>query len=497
MRRGVGRLHLYLVRPARAERRSDWAGPSGSRPLTEEGHAQARDLADWLGRFSIEALACGPSLHCRQTLEPLAEVLGKPILVDDRLDRGADVHEMVERVRELGETNAVVCLNRVLLEETLRTIVGAGKVDVETRCERGAAWMLDGDPPHAIYFAPHRASRDRGAPLKTLQVRQLPVRRGKSARKPRVAVLDMGSTSFHMLVAEWTPEGEPRRIARERVMLRMGSELARDSAVSPALLERSVEAVRNLCAFAVDQKAEQLVAIATEAFRQASNGPEILQELEEAIRGPIHLLSGEEEARVVYRAIGTRLDLGDRAHVGLDLGGGSLEIVVGKGREILFEKSLPLGVARMHGAIGPSEPHAKEDLRKLRQRVRKELTPIVEEIQGLEPASCVAVGGTVRALGRLILRSKGQRSKGPDNSELRGLRLDAVDLSRIGKELAGMTIEERLERPGVSSRRADLLPFGAEILVSVLSLLEMSSLTVCDWGLREGVLLDLIDSQST
>mgnify|MGYP001226634659 CR=1 FL=1 len=94
-----------------------------------------------------------------------------------------------------------------------------------------------------------------------------------------------------------------------------------------------------------------------------------------------------------------------------------------------------------------------------------------------------------RASGRLILRENEAESE-----DLRGLRLDRQDIARIGDEMAYETLEDRLERPGVSSRRADLLPFGAEILATPLSLLGLPSLTVCDWGLREGVLLDLRDS---
>ena len=485
-------MHLYLVRPARAERRSDWSGPGGTRPLTDEGRAQAQGLADWLSRFPIAKLACGPSLHCRETLAPLADALGIPVQVDDRLDRDADLHEMAERVRELGEEDAVICLNRPLLQEALRAVVGAGKNDLETRCERGGAWLIDGEPPRATYFAPHRASLDRGAPIRLDQTLQLSTAGKAAGKHPRVAVLDMGSTSFHLLVAEWTPKGEIRRVARERVMLRMGSELARASTISPGLLDRSIEAVGDLCEFARKNKADELIAVATAALRQADNGPRVLRALEAALGGPIRLLSGAEEARVVYRAIRSRIDLGKQTHLGIDLGGGSLEIIVGRGKEILFETTLPIGVARMHGGIAPEDPHSKSDLRKLRKLVREQIEPHVESISELAPESCVVVGGTARSLGRLILRERGAGS-----DDLRGLRIDRQDLARVGAEMARETLEERLERPGVGSRRADLLPFGAEILTTLLSLLGFPSLTVCDWGLREGVLLDLRDFQES
>ncbi len=486
--RGGSRLRLCLVRTARGERRAEWSGAVALRPLSETGRAQANGLADWLARFEIDSIACGRSLRSRQTLEPLARRLEKPILVDDRLDRDAMADETFARVRELAETRAVVCLAQPVLQTVLEGLLGAETSAFETRCERGGAWMIEGDPPRVMYFSPRIASSDLGRSPEKLETVPLSSRGKKLSSKARVAVLDLGSTSFHLLVADWTPDGEIERVARERLMLRMGSELARSDEVSPELLDRSVDAVERLRAFAKEHKARELVAVATAALREASNGREVLRALEVALGGPIHLLSGEEEARIVYRAIRSRIDLGRRTQIGLDLGGGSLEIVIGRGKKILFDRTLPLGVARMQGSIAPDDPHTNDDLRRLRRRIREEMAPLNDAIARFDPEGCVAVGGTARALGRLVLRERGERS-----ASLRGLRIERSELVRIGEELSRSTHAERLERPGVIARRADLLPFGAEILASVLGQLGLPALVVSDWGLREGVLLELLD----
>ncbi|MFK7898479.1 MAG: histidine phosphatase family protein [Myxococcota bacterium] len=504
------------MRPARAERRSEWSGPDGTRPLTEEGRTQAKGMADWLSQFPIDSLACGPALHHRETLAPLAQALGKQLLVDDRFDSEAPRNELVQRALELGEAGAIVCLSRPILQEVMGALIGPASFDLDSPCERGGAWLIEGEPRRATYFAPRGAARDLGEPIAPLEALTLSksgsgaAAAEESGQSSRFAILDMGSTSFHLLVAEWTPENEIRRIGRDRVMLRMGSELARSETISPDLLERSLDAVQNLCAFAKEHKADKLVAVGTAALREASNGPEVVRQIESVIGGPVHLLSGEDEALIVHRAIRARIDVGHSrgrdVHVGLDLGGGSLEIIVGRGREVLLAKSLPLGVTRLHGMIAPSEVHQQDELRALRHAIREELNPLLEEIKALDPKHCIAVGGTARALCRVLLREQRAAGSLPDAQdatkkntkalEVRGRRLERSELARLGRELAAQTLAERLDRPGVSSRRADLLPFGAEILASVLSLLEMRSLTVCDWGLREGVLLNLLDAES-
>ena len=113
-----------------------------------------------------------------------------------------------------------------------------------------------------------------------------------------------------------------------------GAELARNPEIGERLIERSIEAVRDLCDFAERQKASQLVSIATAALRDADNGASVIKKLEKAIGGPIRVLSGEEEARIVYQAIRSRIALRDQTHLGVDLGGGSLELIVGRGEEI-------------------------------------------------------------------------------------------------------------------------------------------------------------------
>ena len=484
------------MRPARAEKRADWSGPSGTRPLTAEGEAQASALATWLSEFPLTHLACGSRRHCRETLEPLAAKLGLSIHVDDRLDRDVEPHTLLARLRELERQDAVVCLSRSMLLDSVSGLVG-DSVELEGLCERASTWLLEGDPLRATYFAPRAMAPENMAPMTNLAPVALPLgqkstrkstkkRKASATDSTRTAILDMGSTSFHLMVAEWTADGDIQRVARERVMLRMGAELAQRSAIGDRLVERSVEAVRELCAFAEKQKAARLVAIATGALRDASNGAAVVEQLEGALGGPIHVLSGEEEARVVYQAIRSRIALRQQTHLGIDLGGGSLELIVGRGDEILFEHSLPIGVTRLHGMIRPGEPHTQDDLRELRGLVREALEPVVAPIKALQPVSTIVVGGTARALGRIALRDGGR-----DGSELRGLRVDRSTVSQLAADLAEATLAERLARPGVSSRRADLLPFGAEILATVLSMTEQRAMTVCDWGLREGVLLEL------
>jgi exopolyphosphatase/guanosine-5'-triphosphate,3'-diphosphate pyrophosphatase len=316
-----------------------------------------------------------------------------------------------------------------------------------------------------------------------MQLVPQPLRRKRAAHDtPRLAVLDLGSTSFHLLVAETPADCDIRRIASERAMLLMGRELARDAGISRAFVSRAVEAARDLRAVAEEWKADEIVVVGTAALRDAPNGPDVTARLEAALGAPVHLLTGHEEARLIFEAIRARISLKSGATLGLDLGGGSLELAVGDADGVRYEATLPVGVARMQGELMENDPPTATELRALRQRVREALEPHLDAVRTLAPGRCVAVGGTARALAKLVL--------GDDRSP-RGMLLSRARLGDLARRLAAASQEERLAMPGMNPQRANLLPIGAEIFATALSLLGMEGLTICDWGLREGVLLEL------
>jgi exopolyphosphatase/guanosine-5'-triphosphate,3'-diphosphate pyrophosphatase len=479
---------LILVRHARAEKLSGFSGAGGARPLTEAGREQAEGLIDLLRDEDVRSLWCGPSLRCRQTLERRAADRGLEIRVDDRLDQDAPMAVAEQLAARLRAESAVVCTHRRLVLGLARHLLGAGAAsDLEDRCEKGSVWMIEGAPPRGSYFSPRRNGRGLKRVERTsIASHRLKVRRKDRGATDRIAILDLGSTSFHLLVAEPGSDGEVRRVARERVMLRMGSELAKGKRISEAFAGRAVETASDLRRAAASWKAQEIVVVGTASLRQARNGAAVSSAIEEAIGAPVQVLSGEEEARLIFRAICHRLDVGSEMLLGLDLGGGSLELAVGNRRRIRHESTLPVGVARLTGELVHGDPPDAEALRTVRWRVREAVEPERERVAGLTPRTCVAVGGTVRAAARILIAEGSERGR-----SARGLFVSRARLGELGRRLAALPSDERLHVPGMNPRRVDLLPVGIEILCTALSRFGLDGFSVCDWGLREGVALEV------
>jgi exopolyphosphatase/guanosine-5'-triphosphate,3'-diphosphate pyrophosphatase len=229
--------------------------------------------------------------------------------------------------------------------------------------------------------------------------------------------------------------------------------------------------------------------VATAALRDAANGAKLATRISREIGTPVRLLSGEEEARLIFKAFQRRLALGSEPVLGLDLGGGSLEMALGDAREIEWESTLPLGAVRLRSAFVRNDPMRKSELRALRQKVRVSLKPARDALSGARLTKAIAAGGTVRALARLVVGATASEIEPP-------LEISADELEALCEKLVLSNHHERLRTPGVRRRRADLLPTAAVILTTVADVLGLEGFTISDWGLREGVLLSELTGTS-
>jgi exopolyphosphatase / guanosine-5'-triphosphate,3'-diphosphate pyrophosphatase len=300
----------------------------------------------------------------------------------------------------------------------------------------------------------------------------------------RAAVLDLGSNSFHVLVADL----DGRTVApvlREREMLHLGRVVAEHGHVPDEHVERSVATVAHLTELARRSGAQETLAVATAALRDAANGAQVIAALSAAAATPIRVLGGLEEARIGY--IGVRASVAVRSEpvLVLDLGGGSLEFATGVGDRVTWSASTPLGASAMSAGLG-SDALRKRDRKALHARVDAALDPLVDMIRAQSVGTTIAVGGTVRALARVLAARAATWLPATVNQ----FEIRTDDLDELAVELAGLDLDARADIPGMKERRADHIHVAAIVLARALRRLGTRSFTVSDWGLREGLLLD-------
>ncbi|MFJ8198709.1 Ppx/GppA family phosphatase [Streptomyces sp. NPDC096152] len=308
----------------------------------------------------------------------------------------------------------------------------------------------------------------------------------------RLGVLDVGSNTVHLLVVDAHPGACPLPAHSHKAELRLAQLLDGDGSIGPEGVDKLVAVVQEALQAAEDKGVEDLLPFATSAVREARNADDVLARVRAETGVELQVLTGEEEARLTFLAARRWFGWSAGKLLVLDIGGGSLEIAYGMDEEPDAAVSLPLGAGRLTAARLPGDPPEPEAVRSLRRHVRAEIARTVGEFSRLgAPDHVVATSKTFKQLARLA--GAARSADGP----LVQRELKRESLEDWVPRLAGMTVAERAELPGVSDGRAGQLLAGALVAEAAMDLFGVETLEICPWALREGVILRRLDHMPT
>jgi exopolyphosphatase/guanosine-5'-triphosphate,3'-diphosphate pyrophosphatase len=307
----------------------------------------------------------------------------------------------------------------------------------------------------------------------------------------RLAAIDIGTNSVHMIVVEVHRGGQFEVIDREKEMVRLGAGGLDGKAITDSAMTGALQALSTFRRLADSHKVDEVLAAATSATREAKNGGDFLEAIaaETGIRAQV--ITGKEEARLIHLAAAFGVNFGKHAGVVIDIGGGSVEITYGTSTAVQLARSFKIGVIRLTERFVKTDPLSERDERRLSEHVAGEIDAHVATILAHKVTRVVGTSGTILSLGAVAAAERGAV---PD--DLRGLRVPAKALHRLRKRLVASNLQERLKIPGLDPRRADIAVAGAVLLDTIVQRLEADEFTLCDLALREGLVLDYIHKNS-
>lgn len=302
----------------------------------------------------------------------------------------------------------------------------------------------------------------------------------------RLATIDLGSNTVRLLVVETHGAGRWRTLDHAQTVTRLGERLAAAGGLAEAAMKRTTDAVATFCARAESLGAEEVLIVATSAVREAANRNVLLDLVRRVTGREIRVVSGEDEARLTLLGVLHGLGVPSGSSLLVDIGGGSTEFVLSRGGAVVTAVSLPLGVVPLTERYMTADPvdwtRYAEMARAVRDQLVREALP---SFSGPRPDRMLGTAGTVTTLAALD-----QGLPAYDSGKVHGYVITRDRIERLLATLGAMPVAARASLPCLEPGRADLILAGVSICLAAMAAFRFRSMTVSDFGLREGILIE-------
>lgn len=304
-----------------------------------------------------------------------------------------------------------------------------------------------------------------------------------------VAFLDIGTNSVRLLVVRLNPNYSYTVISKEKEIVRLGEKefMGQDTFLHPEAMQRAILVCKRFAELSRTYGASDVSAVATSAVREASNKAEFIDRLEKETGLKVKVISGKEEARLVYLGISSGVSIGDRRALFIDLGGGSTEMVIATQSNIDYIESFKLGAIRLTAMFlreGRKDPIPRGTYQAMKRKAEEGFLWASHMAKSLRVEMAFGTSGTFINLAEMAAKMHLNSTNGGS------LAIERKALKRVVDRLVSLPLEERKKVPGITPERADIIVAGAAIVDAILDELDLKEIKVSTRGLRDGMLVD-------
>jgi exopolyphosphatase/guanosine-5'-triphosphate,3'-diphosphate pyrophosphatase len=308
----------------------------------------------------------------------------------------------------------------------------------------------------------------------------------------KAAVIDMGTNTFHLLLVEINGVSF-KTIFKEKIPVKIGQGGINQDFLAPEALKRAMHTLRHFKNLIDGEGINNTFAFATSAVRNAKNGEEFVQTVKSEIGIEINVISGEQEAQLIYEGIKLSGSLNGQVELMMDIGGGSVEFIIGTSQEVFYKESFEIGGQRLMELFHHHDPILPKEISAINTYLTEKLHPLLEAIQTFKPTGLVGASGTFDTLTDMYFESMLQ-------CKLTGqhvFELPIDDFNRIYLDLLSKNHEERMAIPGMIPMRADMIVVAATLIDFILQLIPIRSITCSHYALKEGAISRLLIAEQT
>jgi len=307
----------------------------------------------------------------------------------------------------------------------------------------------------------------------------------------RAAIIDLGTNTFHLLIVEFSMS-DYKILLETRIAVRIGVGGINQNRITNEGLERAVKALVQFKNKIDEFKVTDIFAFGTSALRNAHNAKDVITKIKEATGIDISIISGEEEAIYIYNGVNLALKLGDEKSLIMDIGGGSVEFIIGNGKEIFWKQSFEIGAQRLLERFQKHDPIAPSEIEQVMKYYSDSLSPLFEAMRINKPNVLAGSSGTFDTLSDIYCAQSGIPKKdSPENP----LTIDAF--KNMYPQIISQNRAERMKIPGMIEMRVDMIVVGCCLVKFILDSFPFEQIRVSSYSLKEGVLASMMTSSAS
>jgi exopolyphosphatase/guanosine-5'-triphosphate,3'-diphosphate pyrophosphatase len=303
-----------------------------------------------------------------------------------------------------------------------------------------------------------------------------------------VAVIDLGTNTFNLLIAELLPTKTFRIAYNAKLPVKLGKGGINSHRLLPEAMERGLWALKEYKTIIDQHKVEKIYAFATSAIREASNRQEFVEKVSE-LGIEINVISGDKEAELIYKGVQLALNIGDKPALIIDIGGGSTEFVIANQKQIFWKQSFLLGVSRLLEMFDPSDPINTPEITNLEDYFRNVLSPLLNAIKQFPVHELIGSSGSFDSFAELIVQRFHNAETLINKTEY---TFDLKEADIIFNELIRSNKEQRLAMNGLVRMRVDMIVMAAILTRFVVKELNLTQMRLSTFSLKEGVMKELM-----
>jgi exopolyphosphatase/guanosine-5'-triphosphate,3'-diphosphate pyrophosphatase len=299
------------------------------------------------------------------------------------------------------------------------------------------------------------------------------------------AVIDLGTNTFNLLIAERFPNATFKKLFNTKIAVKLGENTINEGFISDAAFQRGINALKQFQQYLLDYNVEYTYAFATSAIRSASNGSEFVMQAKKVAGISISVIDGNEEADLIYYGNRMAVKMDDSISLIMDIGGGSTEFILANNQTIFWKQSFLLGAARLFDKFKLSDPVTTEEIILCNQYLKQELKPLFEAVQQFKPIELIGSSGAFDSIVDVIAGEL-------DTEELHDAKTE-YDINHhhylfISYLLKESTLKERYHIKGLIDMRVDMIVISVILIDFVLKELDLIKIRMSAFSLKEGVI---------